>query len=401
VSYVGSYWLKTELIVTLYNQSHTDPMNNIHPSILINSSTSCYICIAVGSLLVVILIWRRSIVLFFKHIAQSNESLFHTITAVDKSVCLCLPTHPQTDETLSDCLILLQNYCDDKQLRCKWLVGDDLVRWIEDSFNLNFKDMGFTKLMLVQEQHRSLAERLNDKNENDFWTAGVVSVVGGSCAYDSVIICLRAEGVIFPGGSWELRQCVVDTLESAFVETYNGTGPIYPNNGVGVNDSFLMTFQCVSAFAAIYSDTRSDEIRHSESGKQKQKWREYCSKLVESEVSGCTPPKKPKEVEVKGFLSLDCDVDSKHYKRVLRDFNSYKKDARKYNTWLDEFMLIFLPRVLNRNVHVYSIELRVWQEYKPLALPQHSPIFMLLNGMQYSPLIANATLRKKLWERDQ
>jgi hypothetical protein len=162
-------------------------------------------------------------------------------------------------------------------------------------------------------------------------------------------------------------------------------------------------------FGVEESVTRSDAQRETDQAaydKKKLMYKEAMTKFdqdmlifnMRPKKKGMKKPKKPtdpkpRDREVRNPVTAETEKDSEEHLKAKKAFSRYMTKAAKKTTWLDEFMLIFLPRVLGRPVHVYSIELREWSEYLPLEPSMKEPIHLLLMCNHYAPLILN----KDLW----
>jgi hypothetical protein len=111
-----------------------------------------------------------------------------------------------------------------------------------------------------------------------------------------------------------------------------------------------------------------------------------------------TMPVKPASAEEVQNLSSATDKKSDLYLKVVKEYREYIAECLDPTTWIDEFLLIFLPRILKRSVFVYSVDLHYWSEYPPLQPPTLDPIHLLLLGDHFAPLITNKALREKRWE---
>ncbi len=245
------------------------------------------------------------------------------------------------------------------------LVGDTMLQWIENTFRFYMSTKTSTvQFSLADIEYAQLASRLQSTGAQDFWSVGSVAALG-NCGYDSAWVCCIADGHHIQNASKGLRDLLVGLMERRF-SRHKGLAKIYsPNYGGegGVELCFLGAFQLVTTFAAVAdSSARSGD-------------------------------------EVDGLVTSNTSTDSIAYVNAVSLFKKYLVDARKSTTWLDEFTLIFLPQVLQRSVHVYSIALQKWVEYHPADISDEKPIYLLHLGNHYAPLITYETMENKLWER--
>jgi hypothetical protein len=310
-------------------------------------------------------------------------------------------------------LVALTECCESIHINVALHHGHELHQWIENTFNNYADDNKLPKLSLTDPLHDKLTSRLNDLNAEDFSVGGSVPGMG-NCGFDSAATSCVAAGQRW--GSRALRNRLVDSMKKAFHECDGGLLPIFPitGNENGRDTCFLEFFQLSARFGVEEFDIRSDAERAADKADDDEKQIEYNAKMVEYERAwlkfnalakkkGLKEPKKPTdpkppEREVRNPVTAETEKDSEEHLKAKKAFSRYVTKAAKKTTWLDEFMLIFLPRVLGRPVHVYSIELREWSEYLPLEPSMKEPIHLLLMGDHFAPLIVNKNLWSKRWQ---
>jgi hypothetical protein len=203
----------------------------------------------------------------------------------------------------------------------------------------------------------------------------------------------------------------MDAIEAAFLATNEGLDPIYSMNDMGKESSFLATFQRVATFEGIYAADLTEAQRAVKVARQNAKRakypraiQEYERKLADYNAREAAAklgkkgqfkrkqpvrPIDPDEPEVTDLVTEDCQHGDATHRKACAQFYDYIEMGLLNTTWLDAFAMIFLPRVLGRPVHVYSLEWRTWQKYEALdeAPRKQEPISLLLNVFHYAPLV--------------
>jgi hypothetical protein len=164
--------------------------------------------------------------------------------------------------------------------------------------------------------------------------------------FSSVYHTLLAEGIDWPGGVHGLQHSVVDLVEKQYFRSNCGLGSIFPPF---VNEMFLEIFQ---------RDSMCD---------------------VTDDVKGNSK------------VTATSSKSSVEYLNAVDTYEQYLVNLREPSAWLDNFLLNFLPYVVNRKVCVYSECSHKWHVYDiPNESPSREfvlPLFLLRTDKFYRPML--------------
>jgi hypothetical protein len=306
-------------------------------------------------------------------------------------------SRPFVDEQkLSEYLHGLEMYCRRRHIFVRFFVTDTLCAWLEQEYRSYIG--GKKSNTLSWTDHATIHEAFLSFH----WAAGDVAALG-DCGYDSSKVCLAALGIERPN----LRAELMDAIVAAFHETNEGLGPIFAEIGKCKELSFLETFQNVATFEGIYERDLTDAQRAAKVAKKNKDRAKYLAHPDKMDVYNAkkaaheankkgqftlkkpVEPVNPDAPEVNDLVTKECQHGDATHQKACNQFYDYIKVGRRDTTWLDAFCVMYLPRVLGRPVHVYSLEWRTWQKYEPLDEEQRGqePICLLLNVKHYAPLV--------------